>query len=199
MHQLKGCGLPNVRLASGYVIDESDQSVAYADVQGLFKVLALTVACRGADLTAEEFRFLRKRLDKSQAEVARLVGTSDAQAVANWEKGRTPVPTAAGRLLRLSWLNAFARKHVNRSLEKMWSAREFICHGYVLAYTDGQWVDVSAEHELKTIKVEAERATWRVCQALMVSSNGSTYAGLTTAGSLRPNITWTANEQTAST
>ncbi|WP_457325985.1 helix-turn-helix domain-containing protein, partial [Roseateles sp. P5_E11] len=161
MHQLKGSGLPNVRLVSGYVVEGEgeDRTVAYQDLAGLYKTLARIISCRGADLSAAELRFLRKRLGKSQIEVGQLVGTTD-QAVAKWEKGQTPVPTAAARLLRLAWLNQNSRKHVAVALEKMWCAREFVRHGYVLAYEHGVWIDVSDEHELKPIKAEAEKQTW---------------------------------------
>ena len=63
MHWLRGCGLPNVQLVDGFLIHERDQSVSYQDLSGLYQALAQAVACRGADLTSEEFRFLRKRLE----------------------------------------------------------------------------------------------------------------------------------------
>jgi putative transcriptional regulator len=172
MHRMRGTGLPDVRLVNGFDIqgEGDDQSVAYEDLQGLFKVLARTVACRGANLTAPEFRFLRKRLSMSQSEVGRYVGATD-QAVAKWEKGTTPVPVAAARLLRLAWLNKHSRRDLNKAVEKMLCDRDFVSHGYVFEYVNGEWRDVSSANALEPIKAQAAEATWTVIQSFMTSNS----------------------------
>lgn len=185
MFQMKGAGLPNVRLVSGYALEGEgeDRSVAFRDIDGLYQAISRAVACRGADLTPAEFRFLRRRLGKSQEEVGNLVGTTD-QAVAKWEKGVTPVPTGSARLLRLAWLAEHAPEHLPRALEKMWSIREFYCHGYVFAFSaDEKWVDISDQYEFKPIKAEAERLTSAVVSGLAVRAQSTKYTTQTNFGS----------------
>ena len=167
---LKGAGLPNVRLASGYTLEGEGeaQSVSYSDLVGLYDALALAIACRGATLTASEFRFLRRRLEKSQNEIGELVGVT-GQAVANWEKSQTPVPVGSGRMVRLAWLAEHAPELMPKIFEKAWCDREFVCHGYVLGFEGGKWVNLSHQTELEPIKATAERET-----AAFIASAGTT-------------------------
>jgi len=174
MHQLQGCGLQNVNLMNGYVIDPEDQAVAYADLKGLYKAIALAVACRGANLTASEFHFLRRRLDKSQAEVGALLGLTD-QAVAKWEKGKSPVPVACAAMLRMAWLRLHAPECMARVVDKMWSPEGYICHGYVFAYEGSRWVDQSHAAELKPLKAQAERETVDVITTARIRASAASY------------------------
>ena len=54
-------------------------------------------------MTGRELWFLRQELGLSQAQLARLI-RQDVQAVARWEKGRSRLPGAADRLVRLLYL-----------------------------------------------------------------------------------------------
>lgn len=180
MHRLIGSGLPNVHLSSGYELHE-DGAVSYEDVKGLFRAIAKAIACRGADLTSHEFKFLRKRLGKSQAEVGELVGYS-AQAVAKWEKEQLPVPVAAGRLLRAMWLAENSKKDLARAVEKMWGKRDFFCHGYVFAHGDSGWVDISHVVELAPIIQEAKRETHEVLSAVSIKARAYGYAASSSVG-----------------
>lgn len=165
MHHLRGCGLPNVQLVDGYVVREKDQSVAYQDIDGLYKAIAQTVACRGADLTGAEFRFLRKRLGMSQGDAGELVGCTD-QTVAKWEKGELRVPVAAGRLLRATWLAKHARRYLAVAIDKMSRPSEYVSHGYVFSFVNGKWKDTSDQHVMGPVRAEAEQVTWDVIQAV---------------------------------
>lgn len=176
MHQLKGVGLPNVRLASGYRLEGEgdDQTVSYCDVEGLYRALALAVSCRGANLTPAEFRFLRRRLDKSQQEVGAFLDVKD-QTVAKWEKGQLPVPVASAALLKLAWLGENAPEHMARTVAKRWNSEDFVCHGYVFAYEAGKWVDRSHSEEFRPIQAQAERETAEVI-ATCISASTANYA-----------------------
>lgn len=176
MHWLRGCGLPNVQLVDGFLIHERDQSVSYQDLSGLYQALAQAVACRGADLTSEEFRFLRKRLGMSQGDAGDLLGYTD-QAIAKWEKGQR-VPVAAGRLLRATWLAKHARKHLASVIAKMSKPSEYVNHGYVFSFVAGKWNDVSDAYVMRAMRSQAIFETSALIESIKIRSEGSVYAAM---------------------
>lgn len=105
MLQFNGCGLPNVWLADGYQEEafEGDKAYSYVDLMGLYQAIAHALATSPAELTGDEFRFLRKRLEWSQEECGEFLGKT-GQAVAKWEKGQAALSRADASLLRLAWL-----------------------------------------------------------------------------------------------
>lgn len=109
MLKLQGTGLPNVFLADGYHEASLGDRVAYSysDLTGLYVEIAKSIALSGCEMTAAEFRFLRKRLALSQLEAGNILGKT-SQAVAKWEKGKTQIPKADSSLIRLAWLQKHA-------------------------------------------------------------------------------------------
>lgn len=92
MHHYTGCGLRNVYLKSGFRKHKTPygDGISIDDVEGLHRAIALHLASRKPHLSGTEFRFLRKELELTQAQLAALLG-NDAQSVALWEKtGRVP-------------------------------------------------------------------------------------------------------------
>ena len=108
LHRLKGSGLPNVYLNGGVLVQGAgeEQTVAYSDLDGLYKALARAIALRLSSMSGGELRFLRKRLGMSQSDVAALGDKTD-QVAAKWEKGTLPVPRAEANLLRFAVLSKF--------------------------------------------------------------------------------------------
>lgn len=102
--QMKGCGLPNVFLMNGYrqFHDDGDLVTAYENIDDLYFAITRQICVRGGPLTADEVRFLRKRLGMNQGETGALLGKT-SQAVAKWEKGAA-VPLPDGVALRMAWL-----------------------------------------------------------------------------------------------
>lgn len=149
MRKLKGTGLPNVYLLGG-VDEAADGSVAYSDLDGLYRALAGAIAMRTGALTGPELRFLRKRLDMTQDEVAAL-GDKSAQAVAKWEKEQAPVPLAESTLLRLVWLERHSRRHLAAAVREFLAAPlEAAPCDYVMRFVDGEgWrEDIAHAHIL---------------------------------------------------
>ena len=111
LHKLAGAGLPNVYLDGGVLLEGAadDQTVSYSDLGGLYAAITRALALCTGPMQACELRFLRKRLNYSQSDVARLGGKTE-QAVAKWEKGATPVPKAEASLLRVAVLSKFGTK-----------------------------------------------------------------------------------------
>ncbi len=101
MYHYTESGLNSIWLANGYKIHATafGKGVAVEDVDGLPRCIALHLINNKPNMSGAEFRFLRKELDMSQANLATAIG-KDAQSVARWEKhGR--VPKMADRFLRV--------------------------------------------------------------------------------------------------
>jgi DNA-binding transcriptional regulator YiaG len=96
------CGLPDVWLLNGFRRRATPygDAVSVENIDGLHRTIALYLVQRKADLTGCQVRFLRKRLDKTQGELAALLRL-DAQTVARWEKDQTTIPGPADLCLRL--------------------------------------------------------------------------------------------------
>lgn len=142
LHRLKGVGLSNVYLSGGVAVtgEGENQRISYAQLDGLFHCIALAIATRKAPLVASELRFLRKRLGFTQEQVGAL-GEKTAQAVAKWEKGALPVPSAESNLLRLAWLNKFARRSVSTLLHLLTDDRgsPTTPYRYVFVFDGSKW------------------------------------------------------------
>ena len=123
------CGLDDVYLMSGYEEMQVDDDVAVAvkHVSELHKAIGHALVTAKKVLSGKELRFLRKEMDLTQDEVARLVGVTD-QSVARWEKDQTQIPEAVDYLLRFVYLQHIQENiHVVElieSLRNMDSARD---------------------------------------------------------------------------
>jgi putative transcriptional regulator len=92
MHRYTGCGLRNVYLVNGYKKHKTPygEGIAIDDVEGLHRAVALHLVTHKSRLSGAEFRYVRKELELTQADLAALLGNV-AQSVALWEKkGRVP-------------------------------------------------------------------------------------------------------------
>jgi putative transcriptional regulator len=99
----QGCGLDNVYLVNGYKygsLTSGEEVLHIADIIGLHRVIAAHIMISAAELDAKTLKFLRKELDMSQREVAKILGVEE-QTVASWESARTPIPKHAAWLLKV--------------------------------------------------------------------------------------------------
>ena len=101
MLQLETTGLPDLFLEDGYEYRETSEGRALIvhDIPGLYAAIGEAVA-RRRDLSGAELRFLRKRLELSQAELAACLQTSE-QTVSLWERGKVRMPRSESLLLRI--------------------------------------------------------------------------------------------------
>jgi len=98
-----GCGLPNVWLANGYKLVETEygSGVSIQKLHELHDAIAQAIVSSSQPLTHEEFRFIRKELELSQEGLAGVLGC-DKQSVARWEKAHSKrINPTAERFLRL--------------------------------------------------------------------------------------------------
>lgn len=99
------CGLDDVFLLNGYKRHQTSygSGATVENAEGLHHAIAAHLCRNKAFLSSKEFRFLRKLLDLTQAELAVFLGC-DAQSIARWEKGKTEVNGAADKLVRVLYL-----------------------------------------------------------------------------------------------
>jgi len=105
-----GCGLEYIWLKNGYTIVKTNygESTSIHDIEGLHKAIGLFLINNKPELTADEFRFLRKELNLSQSNLAALLGVSES-SIRAWENNRAQKCSApAERMLRALYL-----EHIN--------------------------------------------------------------------------------------
>ena len=101
-------GIPYVECA-----DCREKSVEIPEIQQLLAVIARRVVKKEAGLTREEFRFLRKAAELTQAAAAEELSV-DRTTVVRWESGEiTEIDARSDALMRGFWI----RSEINRVLE----------------------------------------------------------------------------------
>ena len=100
-YEYRECGLEGIFLYNGYeaIVHDGEHFVSVMDTEGLHRSIGEFLVVNRKELAPSEIRFLRKTMDLTQSELGRWMG-KDSQTVARWEKGQTPIPTVADRLLR---------------------------------------------------------------------------------------------------
>jgi DNA-binding transcriptional regulator YiaG len=104
-HHFKGAGLPNVYLLNGVKIENDPgygKLVQIDRLPELFIAIAFKLVSKSTQLTGDEMRFLRKRMELTQAKLAKELWVNE-QTVANYEKNQTKAGPA-DRALRLLFL-----------------------------------------------------------------------------------------------
>jgi putative transcriptional regulator len=98
-------GLDNIYLLNGVTIESTSYGpiVSIENVTGLHHAIGLRIIEKPAPMTGAEFRFLRKQMELTQAELASIMRTSD-QTVANYEKGKTAELGPADPFMRVTYL-----------------------------------------------------------------------------------------------
>lgn len=108
------CGLSNIWLKNGYktVKTPYGKATAIDDVLGLHRAIALRMVRGNAPLSGKQFRFLRKELSFSQEMLGKLLGYSDGQQIAKWERARA-CPNPKTQSFGLFTLNRSKKKTAN--------------------------------------------------------------------------------------
>jgi putative transcriptional regulator len=101
-YHYRACGLDDVYLLSGFTLKETayGPAISIKDIEGLHNAIASALVTQRAPLSEKEFRFLRKRCDLTQQDLAKRLRV-DVQTVARYEKGQTTISGAADFILRL--------------------------------------------------------------------------------------------------
>lgn len=143
MYQYSSCGLENVFLKNGYTIKETPYgpAVAIDDIEGLHRAIALDILRQRTPLTGQQFRFLRKEQDLTQAELAAILGVTE-QTVAAWEKQKKdPVQMMADISMRAYYL---AHLQNNRQPQVFPSPAEPALDSISFEHNDNGWLPKAA-------------------------------------------------------
>lgn len=141
------CGLDYIYLTNGYEERNTPHGmgIAIRDAEQLHDVIARAVVGAHGRLRGQEVRFLRARLDLSQAEVARVLGVTRG-AVAKWEaRPDHPVPGTADRALRLFFVLKLGRDELAKQIVELLAViDERTCGTAIFRETDRGWTREAA-------------------------------------------------------
>ncbi len=109
------CGLDNVILVGleTCVDDEGSEVITIHHINVLHRAITEAIANKPSGLTGKEVRFVRTEMGLTQAELGMRLN-KDAQTIARWEKGQTPLDPTADTVLRMLVL-----EHVQGKLPTM--------------------------------------------------------------------------------
>jgi len=95
-------GLDGIYLTDGFdvVTSHRGEGIVFHDLPGLHRAIGRHLVKNRKKLLGKEIRFLRKDMDRTQAELAQLLSVT-GQQVARWEKGQSAMPGAADAMMRL--------------------------------------------------------------------------------------------------
>ncbi len=121
------CGLDDVYLVNGFERFETPRgaSVAIREIDTLHRVIGEHLCRDKKGLNGKEFRFLRREMLMSQSMLANLFDVKE-QTVHRWETGKSPVPRATERLIRLMYMNKVS--NVRDRLKKIADLEDEIDH-----------------------------------------------------------------------
>lgn len=101
----RAAGVDGIYLCNGFEREEVEGEwyTRIEDIEGLHVAIASHLVAHKKELAPKELRFIRLTMDKTQSEIARMMGV-DSQTVARWEKGESRIPGPADRMLRIKFL-----------------------------------------------------------------------------------------------
>lgn len=113
-------GLDNVYLLNGFTTEEDPEYgplVTFHNPDMMHRAIAIGIIEEGRPLTGPEFKFLRRLRKMTQAKVAEFFGV-DAQTVANYEKGTSPIPKSSDTVWKAEYLLSIMPEDVRASVIK---------------------------------------------------------------------------------
>lgn len=122
LYHYKSCGLDNIYLVNGFSVEQDPiygEFWTFEDIEGLHALIGHNLVNHEHELNGKEFRFLRKEMEISQKELARLI-KCDEQTIGRWERGESDIPGAADRLVRLMYQEYYSQNpHIIGLLERI--------------------------------------------------------------------------------
>lgn len=145
MYHYKECGLQDVWLSNGYIEKDTPygKAVSIVNIEGLHRLIGLTIVNNKPRLTGAEVRYLRKEMDLSQDALAAILGVSET-SVRAWESHRTKIPKPPERLLRVLYKQSFNDDSgVRQMLDRIAHlSRELHAKKIQLSYNQsGKWIE----------------------------------------------------------
>jgi transcriptional regulator with XRE-family HTH domain len=102
MYRYTESGLDNVFIKgmNPCIDDHGEEVLHIPNPAGLHRAIATGIVEHSKGINGKELRFLRTEMGLTQAELAKLVHC-DAQTIARWEKGKSPIDSAAEAIVRM--------------------------------------------------------------------------------------------------
>lgn len=118
LYHYTDCGLPNVWLDGGVVVNETPygNTTSIVALDDLHHQIAMDIIARANAMTGAEMRFLRIELDVSQRTLAQLLKTSEKN-IQRWEKNRDGKVSSGPACVALGMLYVGMRS--NEDLRKL--------------------------------------------------------------------------------
>lgn len=112
MYHYTESGLSNVFLKNGYSVEviDDDEYVSIDDLNGLHRILGISVAGKATPLTHEQFKFLRIELNLSQRMLGNRFGVSE-QTIARYEKGQSDIRRTTDAALRSLYMESIEQNN----------------------------------------------------------------------------------------
>lgn len=112
MYHYTECGLSNVFLKNGFVVEEIDgeEYTSIDEMNGLHRSIAQIIVDNNSPLTHEEFKFLRIELNISQKMLATRFGVSE-QTIARYEKKNSSIPRTTDAALRSLYMESIEKNN----------------------------------------------------------------------------------------
>ncbi len=112
MYHYTECGLPNIYLKNGFIIEEIDgeEYSSIDDMNGLHSAIAQAIVDNNAPLTHQQFRFLRIELNVSQKVLGVRFGVSE-QTIARYEKNESSIPRTTDAALRSLYMESLEKNN----------------------------------------------------------------------------------------
>lgn len=119
-HYYPQCGL-DIYLMNGFKreILDGEETITIENLDGLWTAIGLYLVSKKKMLQPKEIKFLRHHMDLTQAELARILRTTD-QTIARWEKGHVSLDGPADVALRTAFLMSPAAQPDGRKLATQW-------------------------------------------------------------------------------
>ncbi len=107
------CGLDNVWLRNGYLLEEEDgeSSVTFFGLDNLHKAIGFAIVKNPPSLRGKQIRFIRHQMEMTQNTLAGILGC-DVQSVARYEKEQSYIPVSTDKLIRM----LFVEKNENEKI-----------------------------------------------------------------------------------
>ncbi len=124
MYHYTLCGLDNVFLENGYVVEDTEDGpcLSVEDMDGLHRVIATDIAAKRGRLSGKELRFLRSMLRLSQQKLGDHTGNQRG-TVTRWENGDA-IPLSVEMLVRGLWLGKAKGCPITTELLEEWERQD---------------------------------------------------------------------------
>lgn len=148
------CGLDYVYLRNGFELIETQwgTSISITHPDGLHHVIGTAIVDQAEPISGQQLRFMRVEMDMTQTHLGKILGYSDRQMVANWEREKdSRIPKASDLIVRLlysEFLKGGSPSNITAMIKRLADAEREAFEARrldVQTTIDGQWEEIEPE------------------------------------------------------